>query len=60
MHILNKPSFEHQRILRFMYILEDNYDSYLEHLYINSENVAARNTSVCYFDCTNYYFAENN
>ncbi|AEE97684.1 IS1634 family transposase [Mahella australiensis] len=51
-----QPSFEYQHILRFMDILEDNYDSYLEHLYLNSENIMPRNTSVCYFDCTNYYF----
>jgi transposase len=51
-----QPSFDYQHILRFMDILEENYDSYLEHLFISSENVVHRNTSVCYFDCTNYYF----
>jgi transposase len=50
------PSFEYQHILRFMDLLEEHYDNYLEHLYTNSENVINRNTSVCYFDCTNYYF----
>ena len=39
-----------------MDLLEDNYDNYLEHLFINSGNIVKRNTSVCYFDCTNYYF----
>jgi transposase len=51
-----QPSFEYQHILRFMDILEKNYDSYIEHLYKNSENIVRRDTSVCYFDCTNYYF----
>ena len=51
-----QPSFGYQHILRFMDILEKNYDGYLEHLYQNSENIIKRNTSVCYFDCTNYYF----
>jgi transposase len=51
-----RPSFSCQHILRFMDILEENYDGYIEHLFKNSANVAARNTSVCYFDCTNYYF----
>ncbi len=51
-----KPSFQYQHILRFMNLLEENYDEYLEHLFINSNNVIKRNTSVCYFDCTNYYF----
>lgn len=50
------PSLEYQHILRFMDLLEEHYDNYLEHLYTNSENIIKRNTSVCYFDCTNYYF----
>jgi len=51
-----KPSFGYQHILRFMDILEKNYDAYLEHLFANSGNIVKRDTSVCYFDCTNYYF----
>jgi len=51
-----QPSFDYQHILRFMDILEKNYDGYIEHLFKNSGNVVPRNTSVCYFDCTNYYF----
>jgi len=39
-----------------MDILQNNYDNYLEHLFLNSGNIVKRNTSVCYFDCTNYYF----
>lgn len=55
-----KPSFSYQHILRFMDILSENYDSYLEHLFLNSQNITKRNTSVCYFDCTNYYFEIEN
>ncbi|MDR0261599.1 MAG: IS1634 family transposase [Sphingobacterium sp.] len=51
-----QPSFDYQHILRFMDMLEKNYDKYLEHLFQNSYNIMKRNTSVCYFDCTNYYF----
>ena len=51
-----QPSFEYQHILRFMDILEKNYDGYLEHLFQHSGDIVKRNTSVCYFDCTNYYF----
>jgi len=54
-----KPTLEYQHLLRFLDVLERNYDDYLEHLFINSENVLKRNTSVCYFDCTNYYFESN-
>ena len=51
-----QPSFEYQHMLRFMDILENNYDKYLEHLYANSTNVVPRDTSICYYDCSNYYF----
>jgi len=51
-----QPSFDYQHILRFMDILEKNYDRYLEHLFNKSGSIIKRNTSVCYFDCTNYYF----
>ena len=51
-----KPSFSYHNILRFLDVLKDNYDDYLEHLFLNSGNIVKRNTSVCYFDCTNYYF----
>lgn len=51
-----KPSFEYHQLLRFMDILEENFDDYLEHLFLNSGNIVKRNTSICYFDCTNYYF----
>lgn len=49
-------NFSHQNTLRFMDVLSENYDSYLSHLFQTSNNVIERNTSVCYFDCTNYYF----
>jgi len=51
-----KPSFGYHHILRFMDLLSDNYDAYIEHLFNNSTNIFKRDTSVCYFDCTNYYF----
>ena len=47
---------DYQHILRHLDVLAQNYDTYLEHLFENSNNVVKRNTSVCYFDCTNYYF----
>ena len=51
-----RPSFGYQHILRFMDLLHAHFDDYLEHLFLNSCRVVKRNTSVCYFDCTNYYF----
>jgi transposase len=51
-----QPDFDYQHILRFMDVLVKGYDEYLEHLFLNSGHILKRNTSVCYFDCTNYYF----
>ena len=39
-----------------MDILIANSDSYLDWLYKKSNNVIPRDTSVIYYDCTNYYF----
>jgi len=47
---------KYQDIHKSLEILADNYDSYIETLFINSNDVIKRNTSVCYFDCTNFYF----
>ncbi|MDR1205968.1 MAG: hypothetical protein LBL26_10900 [Peptococcaceae bacterium] len=46
------PDFDYHHILRFMDVLADHQDSYLEHLFIHSNNVVSRNTAVCYYDCT--------
>ena len=51
-----KPAFEYVHILRTMDMLEQNYDDYITHLFKHSQSVVPRDTSVCYFDCTNYYF----
>ena len=51
-----QPVFSHQNALRFMDFLDDNYDKYLEFLFENSNEIVKRDTSVCYYDCTNYYF----
>lgn len=51
-----KPCFEYVHILRTMDILAQNYDEYISHLFKYSEGIVPRDTSVCYFDCTNYYF----
>jgi len=51
-----QPSFEYHQMLRFMDVLVKHYDSYLEHLFLYSNNIVNRDTSICYYDCTNYYF----
>ena len=51
-----QPSFNHENVLHMMDLLSDNYDGYISHLYEYSNRVVKRNASVCYFDCTNFYF----
>ena len=51
-----KPQVEYQHMIRFLDILDRNSDKYLKHLFDNSENFVKRDTSVMYYDCTNYFF----
>ena len=51
-----KPDFDYQHILRFMDLLEENYGDYLAWLYQQSNSIVKRDTSVLYYDCTNFYF----
>lgn len=51
-----KPQVQYQHMIRFLDILDRNSDQYLKHLFDNSENIVKRDTSVMYYDCTNYFF----
>ena len=51
-----KPQVEYQHMIRFLDILDRNSDQYSKHLFDNSENIVKRDTSVMYYDCTNYFF----
>lgn len=51
-----KPQVEYQHMIRSLDILDRNSDQYLKHLFDNSENIVKRDTSVMYYDCTNYFF----
>lgn len=51
-----KPQIEYQHMIRFLDILDKNSNEYLKHLFNNSENIIKRDTSVMYYDCTNYFF----
>lgn len=54
-HYYEKPSFSHQDVLRFMDLLEEHDNDYLQWLFHNSKQVVKRDTSVLYYDCTNFY-----
>lgn len=51
-----KPDFSYQHILRFMDLLDEHYDDYLAWLYSQSDTIVKRDSSVLYYDCTNFYF----
>lgn len=50
------PDIQYHHILKHHSLLADHFDEYIGHLFKNSHNIVKRDTSVCYFDCTNYYF----
>lgn len=51
-----QPEFDYQHILRTMDLMEEHYDEYISHLFEHSNDIVRRNTSVCYYDCSNFYF----
>ena len=51
-----KPDLAYQHLIRFMDVLEENHEEYLKWLYQKSGNIVKRDSSVLYYDCTNYYF----
>lgn len=51
-----QPEFDYVHILRTMDILQKHYDEYISHLYNASCKIVKRDTSVCFYDCSNYYF----
>jgi len=58
-HLMNyyeQPDFDYVHILRTMDILQEHYDEYISHLFEKSCNIVKRDTSVCFYDCSNYYF----
>lgn len=50
------PAIDHQHVLRYMDLLEDHFEEYISYLFEHSSNIVRRRTSVCYYDCTNFYF----
>ena len=55
-HYYEQPRFGYVHILRTMDIMQEHYDEYISHLFDKSSDIVRRDTSVCYYDCTNYYF----
>lgn len=55
-HYYEQPDFNYVHILRTMDIMKEHYEEYIAHLYDKSCGIVKRDTSVCFYDCSNYYF----
>jgi len=55
-NFFEKPDFDYVHVLRTMDLMNENYDKYISHLFEKSNKIVKRDTSVCFYDCTNYYF----
>lgn len=53
---LEKPDFELQHMYRALEVLTKENDHIQSTLYTNSLKISKRNTSVLYYDCTNFFF----
>ncbi len=53
---IEQPNFELQHIYRALEIISKESDFIQSKLYLNSLNLSKRNTSILYYDCTNYFF----
>ena len=53
---IEQPNFELHHIYRALEVIAKESDFIQSELYKNSLNVCDRNTSILYYDCTNYFF----
>lgn len=53
---IEQPNFELQHIYRALEVIAKETDFIQSKLYKNSLKMSKRNTSVLYYDCTNYFF----
>ena len=51
-----KPEFNYMHISRTMDLMYEHYKDYICNLYEKSCRIVKRDTSVCYYNCTNFYF----
>lgn len=55
-HYLEQPSFALQDMYRSLDVLAKEFNTLQAHVYKSSKNLIERDTSVLYYDCTNFYF----
>ena len=54
--LIEQPKFELHQIYRALSVLSENSDFIQAELYKRSKKVIKRNTSVLFYDCTNFFF----
>lgn len=59
-HLLESPEYDLHQIYRALDVIANEADFIQSSIYKNSTNVASRNTSVLFYDCTNFYFEISN
>lgn len=55
-HYCEQPQYQYHDSMRFLSILAENFVDYIAHLYKYSNHIVKSDTSICYYDRTNYYF----
>ncbi|GAB6173102.1 IS1634 family transposase [Paradesulfitobacterium aromaticivorans] len=53
---IEQPGFELQHVYRALEVISKEMDFIQSSLYHNSLRISKRNTSILYYDCTNYFF----
>lgn len=53
---IEQPNFDLHQIYRALDVLDQESDFIQAELYKNSQKLSKRNTTVLYYDCTNYFF----
>lgn len=53
---IEQPNFKLHHIYRALEVIANETDFIQAELYKNSKNFSKRNTSILYYDCTNYFF----
>jgi transposase len=59
-NFIQQPNFKLHDEYRALSYIAENIDYIQERLFANSKNVINRNSSVIYYDCTNYFFEIDN
>lgn len=55
-HFIEQPSFQLHHLYRSLDIIAEEFNTIQTHVYKHSQNIIQRDTSVLYYDCTNFFF----